>query len=91
MGPQWTARARSDLERLYDFLAAVNKPAAARAARALVSAPVLLLEHPRMGERLDEFAPREVRRLLVGIYEMRDEIKSETIFILRPWRVREDR
>ncbi len=52
---------------------------------------MLLLEHPRMGERLDEFAPREVRRLLVGIYEMRYEIKSETIFILRPWRVREDR
>jgi plasmid stabilization system protein ParE len=69
----------------------VNRPAAARAVRALVAAPALLLEHPRIGERLEEFAPREVRRLLVGSYEVRYEIQGETIFILRLWHGREDR
>lgn len=82
---QWTGKARSDLERLYEFLAPVTKPAAARAVRALVGAPALLLENPRIGERLDEFATREVRRLLVGNYEMRYEIQAEMIFILTLW------
>lgn len=88
---QWTGKARSDLERLYEFLATVNMAAAARAVRGLVAAPALLLEHPRIGERLEEFAPREVRRLLVGRYEMRYAVQGETIIILRIWHGREDR
>jgi hypothetical protein len=27
--------------------------------------------NPRIGEKLEEFEPREVRRILVGHYEMR--------------------
>ena len=88
---QWAGKARSDLERLYKFLSTVNSAAAARAVRGLVAAPALRLAHPRIGERLEEFAPREVRRLLVGRYEMRYEIQGETIFILRIWHGREDR
>ena len=88
---QWTGKARSDLERLHEFLAPVNKPAAARAVKALVAGPTLLLEHPRIGERLEEFAPREVRRIFVDAYEMRYEIQGETIYILRLWHGRGDR
>jgi len=61
----------SDLVRLYEFLAPVNKPAAARTVQTLTVAPDRLLLNPRIGERLDEFEPREVRRILVGHYEMR--------------------
>ena len=35
--------------------------------------------------------PREVRRILVGHYEMRYEIRGSEIYILRLWHRREDR
>jgi plasmid stabilization system protein ParE len=88
---KWTSKALSDLARLYEFLAPVNKPAAARAVQALVKAPTILLTNPRVGEQLFEFAPREVRRLLVGHYEMRYEIQGSIIYMLRLWHTREDR
>jgi len=50
-----------------------------------------LLVNPRIGERLDEFEPREVRRILVGHYEMRYEIHESTIYVLRLWHTREER
>ncbi|MHB8949252.1 MAG: type II toxin-antitoxin system RelE/ParE family toxin [Rhodoferax sp.] len=88
---KWTGKALSDLARLYDFLAVVNKPAAARAVQALTFAPSRLLEQPRIGERLEEFGPREVRRILVGRYELRYEIDGGTVYVLRIWHTREDR
>ena len=51
----------------------------------------LLLEQPRLGEKLDEFAPREVRRILAGQYEMRYEIQAATMYVLRIWHTRENR
>src|SRR5574338_575981 len=86
-----TREALSDLARLFEFLAPVNKPAAARAVQALTKAPTILLTNPRIGEQLFEFEPREVRRLLVGHYEMRYEIQESTIYMLRLWHTREDR
>ncbi len=80
-----------DQARLYEFLAPVNKPAAIHAVQALTRAPARLLEHPRIGERLEEFEPREVRRLLVGRYELRYEIHEAEIYVLRLWHTREDR
>lgn len=88
---KWTSKALSGLARLYEFLAPANKPAAARAVQALVKAPTILLTNPRVGEQLFEFAPREVRRLLVGHYEMRYEIEAPIIYMLRLWHTREDR
>ena len=88
---KWTSKAMSDLARLHEFLAPVNPAAAARTVQSLVAAPSALLKNPRIGEKLDEFAPREVRRILVGQYEMRYEIQSSTIFMLRLWHTREDR
>ena len=87
---KWTSKAWSDLARLYEFLAPIN-PAAARTVQSLVAAPSTLLKNPRIGEKLDEFEPREVRRLLVGQYEMRYEIQASTIFMLRLWHTREAR
>ncbi len=91
MEVKWTEKAVSDLGRLYDFLAPANRRAAAVAVKALAASPRRLLDYPRIGEKLEEFEPREVRRILVGRYEMRYEIKSETIFVLRLWHTREDR
>lgn len=88
---KWTSKALSDLARLYEFLSPVNKLAAARAVQALTKAPTILLTNPRIGEQLFEFEPREVRRLLVGHYEMRYEIQDSIIYMLRLWHTREDR
>lgn len=88
---KWTSKALSDLARLYEFLAPVNKPAAVRTVQALTAAPASMLANPRIGERLEEFDPREVRRILVGHYEMRYEIQASTLYVLRLWHTREDR
>lgn len=76
---QWTSKALGDLARMYDFLAPVNPAAAAKAVQALTHAPERLLEHPKIGERLRSFAPREVRRLLVEQYEIRYEVAAPKI------------
>jgi plasmid stabilization system protein ParE len=91
MDLKWTSKALSDLARLYEFLAPVNKSAAARTVQALTAAPTILLTNPRIGDSLEEFKPREVRRILVGHYEMRYEIQDSTIYVLRLWHTREDR
>lgn len=88
---KWTSKALSDLARLHEFLAPVSKSAAARAVQALVKAPTSLLTQPRIGEQLFQFEPREVRRLLVGQYEVRYEISGEIIYVLRLWHTREER
>jgi plasmid stabilization system protein ParE len=88
---KWTSKGLSDLVRLHDFLAPVDKTAAARVVQSLMSAPAGLLANPRLGERLEEFEPREVRRIFVGHYEMRYEIQSSTLYVLRLWHTREDR
>ncbi|MEB0023923.1 type II toxin-antitoxin system RelE/ParE family toxin [Actimicrobium sp. CCI2.3] len=49
------------------------------------------LVNPRIRECLDEFKPREVRRILVGHYEIRYEVQDSTIYVLRLWHTREDR
>ncbi len=88
---KWTRKALSDLVRLYEFLAPVNQRAAARVIQSLSAAPTKLLQHPRIGEKLEEFVPREVRRILVGHYEIRYEIQESTIYVLRLWHTREER
>ncbi|MCQ4321257.1 type II toxin-antitoxin system RelE/ParE family toxin [Stutzerimonas stutzeri] len=88
---KWTSKALSDLARLYEFIAPVNQPAAARTVQQLTAAPTTLLTNPRLGEQLEEFKARDVRRLLVGHYEMRYEITDSTIYLLRLWHTRDDR
>lgn len=88
---KWTSKALSDLTRLYEFLAIANQPAAARTVQQLTAAPTTLLNNPRIGEWLEEFEPRDVRRILVGHYELRYEIQGSTIYLLRLWHTREDR
>ncbi|NKB05737.1 type II toxin-antitoxin system RelE/ParE family toxin [Escherichia coli] len=68
-----------------------SKPAAARTVQSLTQAPVILLTHPRMGEQLFQFEPREVRRIFAGEYEIRYELNGQTIYVLRLWHTRENR
>lgn len=91
MNLKWTSKALSDLVRLHELLAAVNMLAAAQIVQSLSVAPLRLLEQPRIGEMLEEFEPREIRRIIVGYYELRYEIQESTIYVLRLWHTREDR
>jgi plasmid stabilization system protein ParE len=88
---RWTSKAVGDLARLYEFLAPVNRRAAARVVQSLTGVASRFLAQPRIGEKLDQYDPREVRRILVGRYEMRYEVQAPTIFILRVWHTREHR
>lgn len=45
---QWTSKALSDLARLHEFLASLDKSAAARTIQSLIAAPAGLLENPRI-------------------------------------------
>ena len=88
---RWTEKALSDLVRLHEYLASGKSPMTVRTIQLLISTPTSLVETPRIGERLDEYGSREIRRILVGHYEMRYEIVASTIFMLRLWRTCEDR
>lgn len=86
----WTRAALGDLGRLHEFLRPVNKEAAARVVQRLTAGPDLLVMQPRIGTKLTEFEPREIRYILVGDHEMRYEITAEdAIWILRLWHTRE--
>ncbi len=87
----WSDRALVDLGRIEAFLAAVNRPAAIATLRALDAATMRLLDHPRLGERMDEFADRDVRRIIVGSYEVRYEILAAEIVIVRVLHTRQRR
>jgi plasmid stabilization system protein ParE len=88
---KWSERALNDLARLYEFLSPVNRTAAAQTIYRLVTAPNKLATHPRLAEKLEQFENRQVRRLLVGTYELRYEILDSTVLILRVWHTRESR
>ncbi len=87
----WSQTASADLTRLYNFLAPKNQLAAARLIDQLTLAPERLREHPRLGLQLEQFPSQEVRRILVGNYEIRYEIRPADILILSIWHGREDR
>ena len=50
-----------------------------------------LLSYSQLGVALDEFARWDVRRVMVGDYELRYEVAEKLIYILRLWHAREDR
>lgn len=88
---KWTRKALSHLTRLYEFLTLVNKPAAVGVVNALIQAPTILRTNPRIGAQLFQFEAREVRRILVGEYELRYEILDSVVYALRLWHTRESR
>jgi len=88
---KWSNEAIAHVARLHDFLAKVNPIAAAHGAQTLTVAPRLLLDRPQSGRQLDQYLPREVRRIIIGNYEMRYELVDLTVYILRVWHTREER
>jgi plasmid stabilization system protein ParE len=88
---RWTAGALTDLTRLHAFLSPVNERAAVRIVLALTEAAARLPDQPRIGRQLRQYHGREVRRTLVGQYELRYEVVDDAVIILRLWHTRESR
>jgi plasmid stabilization system protein ParE len=88
---RWTSKALDDLSQLHVFLHPANSEAAAKAVQALTRAADQLSQYPRLGERLEQFASNEIRRIFVGNYEIRYEIREAVIYIARLWHTRENR
>ncbi|EAR6897322.1 TPA: type II toxin-antitoxin system RelE/ParE family toxin [Salmonella enterica] len=88
---EWTVPARNDVVRLYHFLAEKNEQAAAGVVQSLVNAPGTLLLNPRRGEVVEGYEPREIRRAIIGSYEMHYELQGDVLIVLRIWHQREDR
>jgi len=88
---RWTTSAERDLVRLHAFLATINPSAAAQVVRQLIAGAEQLIQYPQLGIKLEEFLPRDVRRMIIGDYELRYELIDEAIYILRLWHGREDR
>lgn len=91
MALRWTSIANRDLVRLHAFLMPVDRRAAARAVKHVLSGVKHIARHPRIGLRLSEFEPREVRTIFIGDYEIRYEVRDLELVILRIWHVFEDR
>lgn len=51
----------------------------------------ILARDPRIGEKLEAYEPREVRRVIVGNYQRHCEIVAGTCFILHLRHCRENR
>jgi plasmid stabilization system protein ParE len=79
------------VDRLADFVASYDPLFANAVERELTQAPKKLLEFHRLGTRLSEFDPREVRELRVGRYLLRYELVGPEIRVLRFFHGREDR
>jgi len=93
MNLRWTSKALSDVARVRDFLRPVNPHAARRAVLQLFNDLELVARNPRIGEAVEvvQFNGREVRRVFIGDYELRYEVRPLEIIVLRVWHVREDR
>jgi hypothetical protein len=65
----WTGKVSSDLVRLHANLRPIPLEATVLVIQQLGRAPDRLLDYPRIGEKLEAYETRKVRRPFVGDYE----------------------
>ena len=87
----WFADAWEDLDRLHAFLSERDIEAADAIVDLLARAPEMLLDFPRRGARLSQYAPREVREFRLPNYILRYEIGTTDIIVLRFFHSKENR
>ena len=88
---KWTTSAERDLVRVYEFLAITNSNAAIQVIQLLIQGVEEIQCFPQLGIKLSDFEDRDVRRVIIGNYEIRYELTDKVIYILRLWHFREDR
>lgn len=85
----FSARALDDLVRLREFIAQKNPQAAERVARVLLTALQRLVDHPHLGQPVEEFPA--CRDLVAGAYVVRYRFTVERVEIIRIWHGKEYR
>lgn len=88
---KWTTSTERDLHRVYEFLAVTNSTAAIQTIKRLIEGVEKIQGFPELGMKLTGFQDRDVRRVIIGNYEIRYELTNKTIYILRLWHFRENR
>ncbi len=73
----WTAEAEQCLEEIHDYIASDDVSAAASVVAGIYNKIQMLRRHPRMGQRYETIANREVREVLYGHYRIAYLLKSE--------------
>ena len=75
---RWTYEAMRCLEDIHGYIAADNPRAAVDVVRGIFAKVQLLGEHPRLGQRYEPIADREVRESAYGHYRIAYLIVNET-------------
>ena len=88
---KWTTSAERDLVSVYAFLAITNSNAAIQVIQHIIQGVEKIQSFPQLGVKLSDFEDRDVRRVIIGKYEIRYELTDKAIYILRLWHFREDR
>jgi len=78
----WTARARTRLAELHDYIAQDSKPRALAMVERILDRAEMLLVAPRSGARLKSFVDDEVRELLERPYRIIYRLSATSIEIL---------
>ncbi|NQZ09761.1 MAG: type II toxin-antitoxin system RelE/ParE family toxin [Algicola sp.] len=91
MNIKWSNKAIADINLVFETLSLEDSDKALKVLKSLVEAPMQHQQQMRMGERSDDFDDRDVRRMLIGEYEMRYELRNKEPFILRVWHTLEAR
>lgn len=75
---RWTFEAIRCLEEIHQYIAADNPRAAEAVVRGIFAKAQLLSQHPRLGQRYEPIADREVRETSYGHYRIAYLIANET-------------
>ena len=67
---EWTEEGERRLRSVHDYIAEDNPAAAARVVVEIYEKVQLLRQHPRLGQRYEPIADREVREILYGHYRI---------------------
>jgi plasmid stabilization system protein ParE len=78
----WTARARTRLAEIHDYIAQDSKPHAVAMVQRILDRAEVLTFAPRSGPRLQAFADDEVRELLERPYRIIYRVSANSIEIL---------
>ncbi len=89
----WESGALNDLSRLREFIQPHNPKAAKNAAKRIIKAANLLLDHPHLGHPMNDSPEFNELPIAFGQrgYVLRYRIVGDKIVILRVWHGREER
>ncbi len=80
---RWTARARSDLKAVYDYISADNALVALRVVSRIVSATERLSEYAQSGRVVPEYERSGVREVIVPPYRIAYRVVGAEVRILK--------